>query len=63
MLLSLSEDITQRRYYTDDLRFYVYFNGRQWTVVNLAQRRDGKLPAKKLTTIHEVKHYLRACNG
>ena len=48
-----------RKYYTTDLRYYVYFGQQRWKIVDLRVAERGSLVVKYLPTIKEVKNYLR----
>jgi len=48
-----------RKYYTTDLRYYVYFGQRGWKIVDLRIAERGRLVVKHFPTLLEVKYYLR----
>jgi hypothetical protein len=48
-----------RKYYTSDLRYYVYFGQAKWKIVDLLIAEQGRLVVNYLPTIVGVKRYLR----
>jgi len=48
-----------RKYYTNDLQYYVSFGQQGWKIVNLRTAARGRVIIKRLPTILAVKQYLR----
>ena len=58
-LIPIDDMPQSRKYYTTDLRYYVYFGQRGWKIVDLRIAERGRLVVKYLSTLLEVKYYLR----
>ena len=48
-----------RKYYTNDLQYYVSFGQRGWRIISLEAASRGHVVTKYLPTLLGVKHYLR----
>jgi hypothetical protein len=48
-----------RKYYTNDLQYYVSFGQQGWKVVSLETTVSGRVVIKHLPTLLAVKQYLR----